>query len=610
MGDITELGPVKYPVKFLGELYETDQWSPTLAIADDVFSRQYNIFQFSIRDHRKETYENYWIYWGGWFDNPTYTGIQIFMNLFLTQVFLSSALVLTLDSFWIDLENDIVYMNTTRNPWQYFYAFASLYGDIISTFATAPKNDLNPSDIFYGPVKTRPVMDIPALSNGLNDVISGISVYNSFQIAVSNKDGYYDKFDITKYFNTPLRISKTSENAQAIEDFLQIRYGIVSDIKVDFDRMECQAVDQFFLMNKDYCRKFTLAEYPNLDDGTINDDIPVAWGPVTGIEPIDVNRDTADPPQWIDYIALDPDYITSVEAVYDEDGNELTYSFNATTGIIRVTELDGDGEVIESASMDVTGRTNNLLGEVIIDALGENENIQYIEGVWDTDETDFYLTLCPKIGLYIDGGTTRDIIEAALQNDNAFLIQKNNGLLTLRQWGQKYETWQIPSWLATQQPKKNFADATKYYCSTVRVMYRKDQKSGDFLRAYINDTMENINFERYRKSYLATFETDLVNKNAAADLADKLLERFGEVRETLEISLGVDTFCINPLDTIEFDADINDRRFSDYVSWIVKKCDPGQDTLIIEGMEVYYQFTLDDEPASLDDYLWYVAGIL
>lgn len=608
MGDVTALGPVRAPVKFIAELFEPDHWNPKLAIADSEFSRQYNIFAFSIAPLITDP-SNYWITWGGWFDNPTGRGIQIFMNMFLTQVFIRDALTLTENSFWVDLDNDIVYINTSRHPWQYLSAYASLYGNFLSTFATAPKDENNPSDNRYGPVTVKTTMEVPSLRNSLNDIISGVNTVESFEFTADNSDGFYDEFDIINYFNTPLKISKTSEDVDTIEEFEQVRFGIVSDIKVDFDRITVEALDQFFLMTRSYCRVFSADDYPNIGTSDIGKDMAVAWGPVTGIEPTEVDRDTSTPPEWIDYIALDPEYITSVQRVYDSDGNELDFTFDDETGIIRVTELDGYGEVIEASTMDVTGRANNSIGEIIIDALAERENIQYLAGVYDIAETDYYLSICPSIGYYFGGGTTRELIDGVLKNDNAFLIQKNNGLITIRRWGETYETWQIPSWLATQQPKKNFADATKYYASTVKVRYGHDYEDDAYDHTYVDDTYEAANFERYRRSYTAVFDTDLLLEADASDLAARLLDRFGNVRETLTIGLGVDTFCINPLDRIEFVADINDRRFSSYVSWIVKSVDTGQDTIEVEGDEIYYQLTFDGDPATIDGTPWYVAGI-
>ena len=166
---------------------------------------------------------------------------------------------------------------------QYYTAYASVYGNPLSTFSTAPRNEDNLSDIYYGGVRAIPRMEIPSLNNAISDAISGVNVYNSFNINIDNSDGFFDGVDILNYFNTPLQISKTSTNAQSIDEFNQIRFGIVQDIKVDFKKIQITAVDQFYLMNKEYCRKFTRDEFPNIPDSNLNENIPVGWGTLYGI---------------------------------------------------------------------------------------------------------------------------------------------------------------------------------------------------------------------------------------------------------------------------------------------------------------------------------------
>lgn len=542
------------------------------------------------------------------------------MNFFLQEVFDDESLVLVLNSFWIDSDNLLVYMNLPLNPWQYFTAFTAMYVNGDSTFSTGPKDEENPSDQFYGDLLVRPVMEVPTIQNKLSDAISGIVIYNSFSIVANNSDGVYDSYNVLRFFNTPLQISKTTENAQTLADFNIIRRGIINDIKVSFDRIEVEATDQLFLFNKQYCRKITKSEFPNVDDGNLNDDIPVAWGPVYNIKTFEVDRDTAETPTWIDYIVLDRGYITSLDAIYDTDGVAITgYTFDAVSGIFRVTEVDGDGDVKEAETADATGRENNLLGEIVVDALLENENIPYVAGFWDLVETDYYISISDEQGFYFKGGITRELISKVLKNDTAFLIQKNNGLFTIRRWGLDYETWRIPAWVITKNPQKNFQDATKFFCSSARIKYQPRHEDDEYAFQYLNDMSERDIFEEYRKSFTADFETDLTDEISANELSERILSRFGQVRETVSVGLGVDTFQINPLDKIALDLDINERQFSQYGSWIVKAVDPGQDMLTLEGLELTESTTLDfetwdeqnllldGESALLDDEEWLIS---
>ena len=61
-------GPLRQNVKYIAELFQSNQWSPTVAIAPNNFSRQNNIFSFSIAPLITDL-SNYWITWGGYFDH-------------------------------------------------------------------------------------------------------------------------------------------------------------------------------------------------------------------------------------------------------------------------------------------------------------------------------------------------------------------------------------------------------------------------------------------------------------------------------------------------------------------------------------------------------------
>lgn len=593
---------IRNPVKYIAELFQTNQWPPKLAIQNSVYAGVSHIFSFSIAPLVTEDTDptNYWIVWGGYFDNPYGYGLQVYMDSFLTEVFLPSNLLVIEKSFYIDEINNICYMNIPKNPWRYFSEYASIYGNVYSTFTTAPKNESNLSDIFYDIVKVEPTMEIPSLENGLNECLGGVTTYDSFTISLDNTDGRYDGRDILAYFNTPLQISKSTENPTHISDFDRIRYGLVTDITVDFEKMEIEATDPFYMMTTEYCRKFTTDEFPNIEDSVVGDDIPVGWGVLEGIEPIEVDKDTADPATWIDYIALDKSHITSVEGVYDEDGNSLSHTFYPATGIIRVTSVDGDGKVIEAEYMNVTGKTDCNIGEIITEILAQNENLTYIEGIWDVTETDAYIAYAPDLSYYFDGGTTKDIIEDVLKNDIAFLIRKNDGRLTIRRWGETYINHQLESWVTTQKPTKNFEDATEYFCSTARVKYKPFYIDDIFQNSYTNDENERDIYARYRRSYTAEFETNLTTATDAEDLADRIMARFGDVRETVEVGLGVNTFDVDLLDTVDIELTVNDREFSKYSRWIVKKCDPGQDVLTMEGILIFNPLTFDGVQATLD----------
>lgn len=606
---------IRQPAKYIAELFRPFDFDPRVALADSEYSRVNNIFQFSIAEQITDP-SNYWITWGGTFDNfDDGYGIQIFFEGFLIEVFSSAAMVLTENSFWINKVDDSVYIHLPRNPWQYSRYKVKFFTNNDSVYASGPKDENNLSDNIYDGIKVETRLSVPSIQNKLSNLVSGIRFYNEFQISIDNTDGKYDgnsSFEILDFFNTPIQISKTVDNAQSIEDFNRIQKGVISNIDIEFDGdMTVHAGDTLYNLNRSVCQKFSIDDYPNAPDSTIGKDIPVAWGPVTGVELFKIDQDTSDPSTWIDYIAIDKAYINEVFFVYDSDGNSLTHTFNSTTGVIRVTEVDDSGEVIDGESADIFGipfyAGDNNIGIIIINILRDVENIQFIEGIWDVDETRDYINICADIGYYFKGGPTRKLVEEVLKNDNAFLIQKVDGRLTLRQWGQEYDTHEIDSWPITQKPSKDFEEAWKYYCSTVKILSAKNQKEDTYQKTYVNDFSELEIAYDYNRSFTAEFETDLIDDDEIEDFAQRLLNHFGTVRETLGIGVGVDTFEINLLDTVSLSVIINGRQFSKFSTWIVKGINPGQDEIIIEDKDSEFILTFQGDNATLDGDLFEVV---
>ena len=197
--------------------------------------------------------------------------------------------------------------------------------------------------------------------------------------------------------------------------------------------------------------------------------------------------------------------------------------------------------------------------------------------MWDVEETQSYIDISADINFYVSDGTTKTAIENVLKNDIAFLIQKTNGLLTIRRWGETYDVFNIPSWTITEKPLKDFADAYKYYCSSVRISY--------YNGSVLDDSMEAELYELYRKRYRANLSTVLRYAVDTEDLAERFLDRFANVKETLTVGFGCDTYQVNLLDRINVVLEINGRKFSDYTSWTVKKINPGQDQVTLEAIE-------------------------
>ena len=170
----------------------------------------------------------------------------------------------------------------------------------------------------------------------------------------------------------------------------------------------------------------------------------------------------------------------------------------------------------------------------------------------------------------------------------AYLIQKNDGRLTIKRHGNDYAEHKCSSWEITQKPSKNYDFAQTMFFSSCLIKYGYDYYSNEHLqRVYNNDKEDRIR-EKYGKTFRMTFETHLDLEESAERLSKMLSHRFNELHETVRLGLGVDTSGMNLLDTVKFKDGIvvNNMEFSQCEKWIIKEINPAQDKLVLEELKL------------------------
>ena len=264
--------------------------------------------------------------------------------------------------------------------------------------------------------------------------------------------------------------------------------------------------------------------------------------------------------------------------------------------IISINARNGD-IIRELGSIKVRGRTNNRIGHIITDLLERKSKFRYCDGNYDRAETNQYRNHSAPIDIKFTGGTVRHAVEACLKSDMAYLIQKNDGRLTIRQYGRTYGgnnnsgVVNIPAWAVTQKPTKDYEYAQKMWFSSCLIQCNYNYLEDRHERNYLGNSDEDFALTRYaRNPHRRVFETNLFLQTFdtyhARRLATLLNARFATLRETLRLGVGVDTSAMNILDTVIFDKgiNINDRQFSAHKEWIIREINPAQDKLVLEEL--------------------------
>jgi hypothetical protein len=543
-------------VLFTADLSEDTEIALSFTPSNDV-SRQYNVYESYLGEYPASS--TYWTDWGGWYDNPIVNQVELYIGgQWLQRVYSIEDCCTTPFSIFDESTAGVVYINVPRHTW--------LYNDITTTvkktvsFLSGAKNPNNPSDDVFNYEHWPVRLEAPKLTVKLSDVISGLTKYSTFDFILHNDDGYFDDIETTNFFNAPSYIRKAWKENPNVEDFIPIRYGMVESIKIDDNSMTVSCADIFRTLEEPVS-KIIKDMFPSAVENR-DGNLPIVFGTVT-IPLIKIHD--------LQYVA--GENITSVSKVYDKDGNEIT-GFSFSNGIITVSS--------EAKYAVVTGNEENKIGQIVPFIIAEKTHIAYNGSFWDMDETNDYMSASPEVNIAFTGGTVQEAVKNTLSSDTVFLIQKNNGRLTLRRWGKTYNTFNIRNWSITKFPAKNYSEAQKGYFSSCLIQYNYNF----FGKAHEGMVLYRENEEKaestYNKVVRKEFKTYLNNETDAFNLGAKLSDRFSTLRETVQVSVGHNTSEINLLDTVELELSVNERKVSKYTTWTVKEIDPAQDVLTLE----------------------------
>lgn len=553
-------------IKYLVKLFARSYWPPERATAYIGLDGVYVFYGGAYPEN------SYWIDWGGTYDTPTTVDVSLLFESQLVKLETFSEMLDSENSFFTDPATNQVFFNLPRPPWQYSSSLTEL--GVSRGFQSSVRDEVNaPSDDTYinaqgVSVRFPSRLVIPKnVNNKLSDPISGSALLPTFSFTLENSDGALDDIRDLNYENVIAELLRTNKSVPDLSDFKVIRRGLIDYLDVDARSFKATTAEYIRTFTASATRKFSASLFPDAPDGTIDRDIPIGYGELLRVRLFNVGTN-----KWV---GIDPDYLESVDEVYDREGN--TVSFSVDDGIITATG---------AAFADITGKDENRIGEIITSEIESKVGMTYNNTNWDQADAGAYIANSARVNFYFSGGSVRDLITNALKSDSAFFITKNDGRLTLRRYGRAYRTHNIDSWQIMEIPKKSTNEAKRLYSSTVSIRYEKRHDTREYNKEYSNDTRENELRQIYRKSKESAFDVDLTALEDVENLSNLLLTRFGIIRELLTIKLAYDTSEVNPLDTVNLPVVINDREFSKTNQWLVREVNPAQDTLVLEELNI------------------------
>jgi hypothetical protein len=346
-------------IKYLVELSKRSDFSPSLALADAKYDRDYNIYTIHAGRPSSDTY---WTLWGGRYDNPVSSDIQLFFSRFLIEVFTEADLITTELSYFVRSATDID-INLPIKPWQYFSQSNRLFQE--EFYLSAVPDEEHPDRAYMinalgDKVKTPVKLSVPSFNIRLSDSISGETRYGTFKVNLHNDDGLFDRLTTREFTNAPITVKRSSEDVPGFDDFQTIRKGLVDYVSVDAKRFSMTGAEYLRLFTDPVCRVFDDEEFPDIDEALIGSNIPIGYGPLLNIPLIQVSSgEYSTGVKYKRYLALDTDYITALSAIYSGDGVSLNDTLQAS-GLIDCWSAQTSGDITEDAGNTGNGRVSDL----------------------------------------------------------------------------------------------------------------------------------------------------------------------------------------------------------------------------------------------------------
>lgn len=532
---------------------------------------------------------SYWTDWGGHYnDLPSSPFFTLFIgDRFLSQVTtFEDLLALPYTSFVFGSQ---VFFHIPNYLWQIENILSRIEQSV--GFSTNVSNPFNPSDDIFNGVRYPVRMKVPNLALNLSDPVNGINLSPTFTIELLNNDGFFDSQETSSILNNPITVLRSTSQPATYDSFSRIRVGEIENIKLDMRKMSIVGADILRTLEQPALR--TLQEAGLKDDS--GDTLPLIFGSVKDVKMQILSESQSESGGVTTTVTLfyvcDPEYFYGFEgdmrAANGELINPSTYSVSSFGIVTHVSLSDMPEELRRRPStMDVRGKSGvkiigddyafrNSIGSIIVDEVVLKSGIPFTETFWNLREVEKFAQVSSNLNFVFTSGSVKNLISAVLTNDMAFLIQQNNGALTIRRWVEDYAQHTTESWTITKEPQKSFSDF-KYFYSSVIIDHKGE--GGPVL----NNSVESKTIAKWKKRVRKTFTTSISSRVNAEEFSNDLLARFANRAQIWTVALGKSTADFELLDSLILPMNINGRELSEFSKWKIIGVNPSQDSLILE----------------------------
>lgn len=446
-------------------------------------------------------------------------------------------------SFYYDYDTSMIYIHCTNSNDPVIF-------NMILGFTLGLSNKaININNAYYEPR----VRGIPVLSKTKDPLFFGIIKHDGGSIELDNHDGFFDDITDDYIFGQPVIIKYGGDYHDKIMPYANYRKvftGHIEGHNINWETMTIDVIHNIKRLARTIpIRKYTSADFPNLNADDLGKPRPIAYGEVYHAQVVCTNKDETSA-DWVFECADTTDHasgILSVTAAYLDGVDLAIKSQSQADGTFTVSETaylpvsthKGKKVMADFSAYAEGGSLIKNVCDVMKDIASVYGSITYNATNYDTAEWESEDDDALDCGLFIDDEIDiEEVFGQLCQSTFGVFIEKDDGRYTFRivdTTAAADET--IRKDIITGSPEVP-ADGT-LFLSSCKIGYKKDW--GEKKYRWLNETTDETDIAaRHGKYSEKKFETLLTNSTDAQTLATRLMNYYSKVKPDIMITIPIE----------------------------------------------------------------------
>ena len=404
------------------------------------------------------------------------------------------------------------------------------------------------------------LISLPQVTKTIDPLFFGRIQYNDATITLLNQHGEYDLLADFDAYGQEVRILY-GDSDRPYSQFRRMWTGYIDDFQISEDELSIRASDSRKLLEKPVpVNFFSATDFSDLNDRDEGRPIPLAYGKVSNVNPMCVNRGiynraSAQTYTWKLCDTQGYDGIKEITAVRYK-GQALTLTAgtpNATqygnvdlsAGTFTTHKAANDTYDFRDVEVDFVGVERGGVAiedglDVIVDLIDTYggipfSNVRYNQSQWNA-------ATAPNVGLYIDRDTTiaQQIERIAASLRIQFDVQ-GDGRFTVREFDPDAE------------PRTTIREDE--ILTPINAQYSSDEFASRIYVNYVGGVLRDLSEEasivdRYKTTRPAEFDTVLTNDTDAQAFADDILSLAKDFPPLISVRFPIPAIDLNIEDNV------------------------------------------------------------